>query len=311
MKKLLFILLLIITALVITAVCGLLKSWWFPPAPVIPASAAATPEKLFPGSPAEYRFTVTLPVTDKISDITVTGKNIIVSEPRTAMRRWLFDRIRWEISGSFRVLEPGEFTGGIVTFSDGKEKFRVALPDIQVELPPDDHNDELVLAPEFSGTASSTTERKPLILLITAAAAAVLIAAGILFLILRRKLRGALSPEERTIREIRRLNRAVQQNNIAVPAGFAMLCDQLRNYLEQRFGLPATRRTTEEFIREFFRQELQLPQQAKVFLTGFMERSDLIKFAAAQADKYMMDKAAAEAEELVRAAAPQLQEEKK
>ncbi len=70
--------------------------------------------------------------------------------------------------------------------------------------------------------------------------------------------------------------------------------DAVRGYLEERFGLHAPERTTEEFLNELqFSNELA--KEHKVLLADFLERCDLVKFA-----RY--EPATAELKELHRAA---------
>lgn len=54
--------------------------------------------------------------------------------------------------------------------------------------------------------------------------------------------------------------------------------DAVRWYLEERFGLHAPERTTEEFLNEL-QFSNQLAREQKVLLAEFLERCDLVKFA--------------------------------
>ena len=53
----------------------------------------------------------------------------------------------------------------------------------------------------------------------------------------------------------------------------------LRNYVENRFGLRAPERTTEEFLHEL-RESDALDDSHKRILKAFLEHCDLVKFAA-------------------------------
>lgn len=57
--------------------------------------------------------------------------------------------------------------------------------------------------------------------------------------------------------------------------------DALREYLEERFGLAAPERTTEEFLAELQAAE-QLSVTQKESLAAFLEHCDLVKFARAE-----------------------------
>lgn len=64
--------------------------------------------------------------------------------------------------------------------------------------------------------------------------------------------------------------------------------DTLRRYIEARFALPAPERTTEEFLDEMARTPV-LDRDRKRFLAEYLERCDLIKFAAAEPSRRELD----------------------
>ncbi len=62
---------------------------------------------------------------------------------------------------------------------------------------------------------------------------------------------------------------------------FSKLSDVLRNYIENRFGLLAPRRTTEEFLGDISR-DAPFPAEQREPLGGFLQGCDLVKFAEHQ-----------------------------
>ena len=78
----------------------------------------------------------------------------------------------------------------------------------------------------------------------------------------------------------------------------------MRHYLEKRFHLPATRRTTAEFLGNLQNAASPLNGRSREFLHIFMQAADLVKFARAAADTAMLADAAARAEELVKSTIP-------
>ena len=81
-------------------------------------------------------------------------------------------------------------------------------------------------------------------------------------------------------RALRRLNEALQW--IGQPERFCTtLSEILRTYLEERFGLRAPERTTEEFLSEL-RNSISLDLKNKQVLGDFLTRCDLVKFARAE-----------------------------
>ncbi|MFH0879342.1 MAG: hypothetical protein V2A34_06480, partial [Lentisphaerota bacterium] len=77
----------------------------------------------------------------------------------------------------------------------------------------------------------------------------------------------------------------------------------VRHYIEDRFGLKAPERTTEEFIREATNSRLLSPDHQEV-TRDFLEQCDLVKFAKYEPQKENMQTAYASAERLVRETIP-------
>ncbi|MBU4459303.1 MAG: hypothetical protein KJ579_01945 [Verrucomicrobia bacterium] len=77
----------------------------------------------------------------------------------------------------------------------------------------------------------------------------------------------------------------------------------VRAYIERRFGLHAPERTTEEFIREASASVALSPEHRRL-TCGFLEHSDLVKFARARPGAGEMQAAVQAAERLVRETIP-------
>jgi hypothetical protein len=94
----------------------------------------------------------------------------------------------------------------------------------------------------------------------------------------RRRQQAALEPPVPPhVRARQQLDAALRL--IGQPREFSFaLSLALRTYLEERFRLRAPERTTEEFLRELELTAALLPDQ-KTALGGFLEQSDLVKFA--------------------------------
>ena len=76
-----------------------------------------------------------------------------------------------------------------------------------------------------------------------------------------------------------------------------------RRYLEDRFGLRAPERTTEEFIRDALTSK-KLSDAHQILVAGFLEQSDLVKFARHAPGAADMRNALDSAERLVRETMP-------
>jgi hypothetical protein len=92
-----------------------------------------------------------------------------------------------------------------------------------------------------------------------------------------RRARYSLSPVQLALQELTRLQKAPVPN-LDIAAYHTLLSDVVRRYLAERYGLPATRQTTAEFLATIHTTgRLSAEQQA--LLGGFLERCDLAKFA--------------------------------
>ena len=126
----------------------------------------------------------------------------------------------------------------------------------------------------------------------------------LLYLTKFRKKHTALSDWEKTRQELSRLKSDITESRITPENGFIRLTDLVRSYLEKRFGLPATRRTTPEFIEDISRNGDFVPDDRKPFLRNFLEAADQVKFAMAHPEKELLNKALVNAESLIDATRP-------
>jgi hypothetical protein len=86
------------------------------------------------------------------------------------------------------------------------------------------------------------------------------------------------------LRALARLEHAPRTTPAQIEAFYVDLSQVLRVYLERRFGLRAPERTTEEFLRELDAGD-QLARDHRGALQQFLQRCDLVKFAAQVPDE--------------------------
>ena len=72
---------------------------------------------------------------------------------------------------------------------------------------------------------------------------------------------------------------------------FVELTDIIRRYTERVYKLPATERTTPEFLNEIKRDGLQLSAEHRLLLTDFLTAADMVKFAKVDATQGQIDDA--------------------
>lgn len=100
----------------------------------------------------------------------------------------------------------------------------------------------------------------------------------------------------------RRLTAALDQ--LHDPERFATRVSEIaRTYLEERFGLRAPERTTEEFLSELT-TSVSLDSRHKELLAEFLTSCDLVKFARAEPGRAELEALHAAAERLVEETAP-------
>jgi len=89
----------------------------------------------------------------------------------------------------------------------------------------------------------------------------------------------AVPPHTKALRALARLRGAARTTPAQVEAYYVEVSNVLRVYLEERFGLRAPERTTEEFLRELEGGD-QLAREHRTELERFLSQCDLVKFAA-------------------------------
>ncbi len=104
-----------------------------------------------------------------------------------------------------------------------------------------------------------------------------------------------------------RLSVEVESKQMPLGTAFFRLTDVVRKYLEDRYHLPVTSRTTDEFMQDI-RDTSPLPETDQPFLRDFLTTADLIKFAKMPPDEKGIRHALAGAKELVRHTTPAIQE---
>lgn len=122
------------------------------------------------------------------------------------------------------------------------------------------------------------------LLWVGSAVAALALIGGLLWLLLRRKdarptaAAIAQPPHVKALRALERLRTAPRRTEAEVGRFYVEVSDVLRRYLEERFGLHAPERTTEEFLRELESGDA-LAREHRGELQEFLSQCDLVKFA--------------------------------
>ncbi len=224
----------------------------------------------------------------------------LVGEPAIKRGRWKWARQVWRISAELRPFRPGTVQPGVLTLevspakSGGEpELFTVTIPDFSAGALKVAPNAELQLADAVAVTKSPVSNRLWWLLVIPAALL-------IWFLWRHRRERvPELPPWERAILALHALREELRDHRIPLETGFVRLTDLVRSYLETRFEIPASTRTTPEFLADLNSRTSPLPEAQQPFLQEFMTAADQVKFAKAPPSGEMLDDALSRAEELV------------
>jgi hypothetical protein len=135
-----------------------------------------------------------------------------------------------------------------------------------------------------------------------AAAVAALLLAAAAALLRRRGAEAPLPPEGRALRELDRLAPAAGTPGYGPEWLYTQLADVVRRYLGDRYGLPALRQTTSEFLKAV--REAPALAGEEEFLREFLEGCDLAKFAGVRPDPAEWGRAVDSARAFVRRTAP-------
>ena len=224
----------------------------------------------------------------------------LVGEPEIDRGSWRWSRQVWRIAAELRPFRPGTVQPGVLTLELSPEKsggepvlFTVTIPDFSAGAAKVAPNAELQLADAVTVTKSAVSNRLWWLLLIPAALL-------IWFLWRRRRKRAPeLPPWERAMLALHALRGELRDHRIPLETGFVRLTDLVRSYLETRFEIPASTRTTPEFLAELNSRTSPLPEAQRPFLRDFMTAADQVKFAKAPPSGELLDDALSRAEELV------------
>ena len=236
-------------------------------------------------------------------DITPPNGLQLVTEPAYSRERYGWGVTYWLLQIDFQPFWTGELKDGKVMFSfmiPGQEAqdFSLPLPTLQVQ------ERENAKAMDKIEIAQMVPVPKRLHWAWYTLAAVILVLLLIGFWLLYRsmqekKVRIVQKPIwETALEAIAELKNSLQKRSIIPEEAVADLTDIVRHFLESYLGIRAERQTTGEFLRELERGEA-LPEQDRKFLRSFLETSDMIKFARADASDEVFEKTAMRAETLV------------
>lgn len=121
-------------------------------------------------------------------------------------------------------------------------------------------------------------------------------------LLLRRRQARTLGLTDRTLQRLRTAEAHIESEDAYA---FAIhLSEILRQYLEGRFGLPATQQTTPEFLRDLATRDLPEVANSHDLLYGFLDACDAAKYARYALGRARMEAMVDDAARFVEATRP-------
>ena len=265
------------------------------------------------GSLVPYKTEFKVPRYREVTQFSTTpGKGTVVAHPLTVKKiksSWKYNI--WELSGDLCCVRAGNSEPGTVSFelspaakNGTPEKFTLKIPVLKIGELAASTLTEPALAQTAQLPEKSISKLHLLWLLL------LLLIPLIYWLSRRRKdAQIPLSLRRRTLNALDSLRGDVYARRLSAKEGIAGVSDLLRNYLEERYALPASGKTTPEFLSEM-EFTSAVPSQAGAFLRNFLNAADMIKFAQAPCDTSAVSTAVNSAVELVENTSEPEKEEK-
>jgi hypothetical protein len=285
----------------------------------VPEAAKLLPaDQVILGDCAKLSFEIVIPENLVPGNVEIVcGKgSAATGVPRWERINWRWSTGRWRFSVNIRALSAGEIPEGRVIFdllpfigNAAAKKYTVAIPEFSSVIPQNEKSgSELQLAgiidiPEESPVLKHIRHYKYVIF-----AALLLLSVLLWFFIFhwrRRKLAVEIDCWDAALAALSSLHDQIRRGDILPEAAYTELMDILRNYLELRFDLPFSRRTTAEFLPELISVGSPLPEKFRSPLGAFLTNADMIRFAKAPATPEKLYEAVEQLAGMVRATIPE------
>ena len=249
---------------------------------------------------------LTLPRYRKVEKVVLTPGNGMVTAMggKAEKVRSSWRTAVWKVEGKVCPLRPGESTSGVLAIeitpiegSSAQTAFALAVPALQIKGLPAVTSPDAELASSLDLAKKISNKRHFLWLL--------LLLLPLLYFVFRPKAPKAekISLRVKTLNALANLRSEVVSHTLTAEQGISRLSDVIRAYLEQRYCLPASGKTTPEFLEEM-ENNSPLPATDRPFLQEFLNSADMIKFAKAPCDAPAVSSAIDSAEKLVLNTAP-------
>ena len=196
----------------------------------------------------------------------------------------------WQLQADIIAFKEGiykdlEFIVGLSADKNGKQNnLTISLPEVTVKSQSIDKNQAIAMQDNLDEAVFKIEDVKVEqsdILWLWVALAVVILAA--IFFALRNKQSTKIKLVSAWDEAAGALKALEQEQNLNDERFFVRLSDILRLYIQKRFKLPATEKTSQEFIVQV-RNENLLKEEHKRSLENFLSTADMVKFAKMAAD---------------------------
>ena len=232
----------------------------------------------------------------------------LAEEPAFTKIRTGWGRDLWQGSVVIQSYRTGEIAAAKAEASfSGGQVLEFSIPSFETKsIPVQGTEPELAGAIDFKKDFISREGRNwklALWTVIALATAGILVLALVYFFL--RKKEQIVPPWEKALCALHDLLEKVKDNQIPPDKSIAKLCDILREYLEKRFALRASRQTTGEFLASLEQDhDALLTAEQHLFLQEFLYTADMVKFAKQDAAPEQIRLLAARGEALIRDTIP-------
>ena len=235
-----------------------------------------------------------------------------VVDPKIYRSKTAWGKNTWTVELTLQPYRTGEIKEErcVIVFSSDAEtpvERRVAaiIPKFKVLAVETGKDSVLDLA---SSVKHSQMEKKSTWWMLGIAAVLFILAIVIIYMILRKRKEVeeavVIPPWVKALDNLKELRNLLNSNQINKQVAVANITDIVRNYLEKRFNITVTAKTTYEFLKELDKGRGPLSSNHRSFLREFLQAADFVKFAKVPADDDMVENAMNKAEDLINSTKP-------
>ncbi len=305
-KSLIIVSGLIFFVIVVMGILSFWKSWSSDPDIKI-VEVKKTPDTIHIGDPIHIAVITETPwhrwpigKADLLS--TQNGLEVLKSQKRRLIGigwgKW-----KWQLNMVLQAYEYGPFNDIQleILFKPNRinenQELRINLPEIKITKNLDLNDKKLTTAPELSEDYLKS-KKIPVWTWIILGVITILAILGV-YLFARKRTEKVIVPPKPWVLAEEALSKLIDRLPLPAESVFVELTDIVRYYIEAVYDIPATERTTPEFLLEMKRDGAKMSADHSLLLTDFLTAADMVKFARLEASQSQIDAAIKKAQRFV------------